>query len=139
MGLNDRLGLGVDCPDPRTSYYSTRPKGSSVTTTRSLASGKTAIVGDDGKVLRIVPAVRPGHDTPPPNRAPYGSDDNPYYEGKCYQCDGSGLFHMGGGTVNGRYTGKTGPCFRCEGKGHVTAADEKRNTYYDNHIRRIYL
>ena len=113
-----------------------------MTTTRSLASGKTAIVGDDGKVLRIVPAVRPGHTDHPHDHAPaapYGSDDNPYYEGECYQCGGTGLFHMGGATVNGVYKGKTGPCFRCEGKGHVTAADEKRNTYYDNHVRRIYL
>jgi predicted PP-loop superfamily ATPase len=44
---------------------------------------------------------------------------------------------MGGAVVNGVYTGKIGPCFRCEGKGYQTAADQKRNRYYDQHIRRV--
>jgi len=30
-----------------------------------------------------------------------------------------------------------GVCFRCGGKGFQTPADEKRNAYYDNHVRRI--
>lgn len=41
-----------------------------------------------------------------------------------------------GGT--GRYVGSgvSGPCFRCEGKGIQTAADAKRNAYYDLYAAR---
>ena len=48
----------------------------------------------------------------------------------CYKCAGSGLFYMGGMVLNGRYTGKTGPCFGCEGKGRQTDADRLRCHYY---------
>lgn len=49
---------------------------------------------------------------------------------KCHKCDGSGLYHSGGAVVNGRYTGKTGPCYACQGKGHQTPEDERRNRTY---------
>ena len=49
---------------------------------------------------------------------------------QCYKCMGSGLFYMGGAVVNGRYTGKTGPCFGCEGNGEQTDADRLRCHYY---------
>lgn len=52
-------------------------------------------------------------------------------------CGGSGKFYSGGMVLNGTYTGTIGDCFRCSGKGWQTAADRKRNTYYDNHVRRI--
>lgn len=99
--------------------------------TRKLASGRLALVGADGKVVRLLP--KGGHTEEPPTTA-----EKPGRP-KCDQCDGSGLFYMGGGTVNGKFTGKTGKCYRCNGKGYLTAADEKRNEYYDNNIRRIHL
>src|SRR3954447_13439839 len=49
---------------------------------------------------------------------------------KCFKCMGSGLFYMGGAVVNGTYTGKTGPCFACQGKGVQTDADRVRCHYY---------
>lgn len=49
---------------------------------------------------------------------------------QCWKCMGSGLFYMGGAVVNGRYTGKTGPCFACEGKGEQDNADRIRCHYY---------
>lgn len=49
---------------------------------------------------------------------------------KCWKCGGSGLFHFGGAIVNGKFTGKTGPCFECQGKGYVTPQDERRNRAY---------
>lgn len=54
-------------------------------------------------------------------------------------CGGSGKFYSGGAIVNGNYTGTIGDCFRCAGKGWQSAVDRKRNAYYDNHVRRIYL
>lgn len=58
-----------------------------------------------------------------------------------YPCDcgGSGKFYSGGAIVNGSYTGTVGEHFRCAGKGWQSEADRKRNAYYDNHVRRIYL
>jgi hypothetical protein len=55
-----------------------------------------------------------------------------------HACDGS--------CFQGRYA--TGPvingvprlhgvCFRCQGKGYQTDADVKRNTYYDNRVRKF--
>lgn len=52
-------------------------------------------------------------------------------------CNGSGIFYSGGAVVNGVYTGTTGPCYRCAGKGWQSEADRKRNAYYDNHVRVI--
>jgi hypothetical protein len=49
---------------------------------------------------------------------------------RCWKCGGSGLFYMGGAVVNGRYTGQTGPCFACEGKGKQDDTDRLRNHYY---------
>jgi hypothetical protein len=49
---------------------------------------------------------------------------------QCYKCLGSGLYYMGGAVVNGRYTGKTGICFACEGKGQQSDADRVRCHYY---------
>ena len=56
---------------------------------------------------------------------------------KCDGCRGDGVYYGAGGTVNGHFVGFKGRCFRCQGKGHQTKADVKRNTYYDNRIRRI--
>lgn len=53
------------------------------------------------------------------------------------KCSGSGVFRWGGGTVNGVFTGKTGVCFGCQGKGWMSAADRKRDAYYWNHVARI--
>ncbi len=49
---------------------------------------------------------------------------------ECYKCSGSGLFYMGGMVLNGVYTGKTGPCFACSGKGTQDNADRLRCHYY---------
>jgi hypothetical protein len=35
----------------------------------------------------------------------------------CWRCNGTGIFRYGGGTVNGRFVGKEGPCFKCIGGG----------------------
>jgi hypothetical protein len=56
----------------------------------------------------------------------------------CYKCDGSGLYHSGGAVVNGVFTGKTGPCYACQGKGYQTQADAQRNrTYWKLNIGRF--
>jgi transketolase N-terminal domain/subunit len=57
----------------------------------------------------------------------------------CGGCGGHGLYFSGGAVVNGVYTGKTGDCYRCSGKGYQTDADRKRNRYYDRHVRRVHL
>ena len=49
----------------------------------------------------------------------------------------SGKYHGHGATVNGVFQGFIGKCYRCGGKGFQTVADERRNRYYDNHVRRI--
>ena len=49
---------------------------------------------------------------------------------QCYKCLGSGLYYYGGAVVNGKYTGKTGVCFGCEGKGEQDDADRVRCHYY---------
>lgn len=49
---------------------------------------------------------------------------------KCFKCMGSGLYFMGGMVLNGRYTGKTGPCYACDGKGIQNAKDRIRCHYY---------
>jgi len=48
----------------------------------------------------------------------------------CYKCGGSGLYYMGGAVLNGRYTGKTGECYGCIGKGTQTDDDRVRCHYY---------
>lgn len=57
----------------------------------------------------------------------------------CLDCSGTGTYYAGGAVVNGRFTGKTGPCYRCQGKGYQTDDDRKRNEYYDLHVRTIRL
>lgn len=52
----------------------------------------------------------------------------------CWKCNGSGLYYMGGGMLNGKFTGKTGPCFGCGGTGQQVNEDRLRNHYY--HHRR---
>jgi DnaJ-class molecular chaperone len=56
----------------------------------------------------------------------------------CDGCNGSGIYYGRGYVENGVFKGFKGTCYRCGGKGTQTAKDVKRNTYYDNHVRRIY-
>ena len=63
----------------------------------------------------------------------------PVEDETCDGCPGNGVYYGAGAVVNGVFKGFTGTCYRCGGKGHTTAADRKRNEYYDNHVRRIYL
>jgi len=58
---------------------------------------------------------------------------------KCDGCNGSGTYYGAGMVVNGKFVGYSGKCYRCQGKGHQTPADRKRNAYYDNHVRRYTL
>lgn len=53
----------------------------------------------------------------------------------CYKCSGSGEYSWGG-SVNGKPV-HTGPCFRCDGTGTITARKERGNRYYDNHVMRV--
>ncbi len=56
-------------------------------------------------------------------------------------CDGvcrDGIYYGAGYVLNGKFVGFTGTCYRCGGKGYQTPEDVKRNTYYDNNVRRIY-
>lgn len=53
------------------------------------------------------------------------------------QCNGSGIYYLAGATVNGVFQGQTGPCFPCASKGWQSAADRKRNAYYNAHVRRV--
>ena len=55
----------------------------------------------------------------------------------CDGCRGDGIYYGAGRVENGRFVGFTGTCFRCQGKGHQTKSDEKRNRFYDDRIRRI--
>ena len=48
----------------------------------------------------------------------------------CWKCGGSGIFQGGGGVLNGKFTGYTGECFACSGKGKQDNADRLRNHYY---------
>jgi len=54
----------------------------------------------------------------------------------CGRCAGTGQFITM--VENGKPKGPGGICFRCEGKGHQTEADHKRNEYYDTH-RQVYI
>jgi DnaJ-class molecular chaperone len=98
-----------------------------MTTIRKLASGKVAFVAPNGKVTRIVTAE------PEPEPKP-----KPMPKHRCWDgCNGSGKFRAGR-LENGRFVVHEGVCFRCQGKGYQTPADVKRNTYYDNNVRRIH-
>lgn len=54
---------------------------------------------------------------------------------KCDRCGGTGQFITG--SVNGKLTGPGGICYRCNGKGVQTRADERRNYGYDNFFMRV--
>lgn len=57
----------------------------------------------------------------------------------CDGCAGDGVFRYAGGCFeNGVWKGKTGTCFRCNGTGRQAVKDQRRNRYYDSHVRRIY-
>lgn len=53
-------------------------------------------------------------------------------------CGGTGVHRYGGGTINGKFVGSSGVCFRCVGKGYENEADRKRNYGYDNFYRKAY-
>jgi hypothetical protein len=55
----------------------------------------------------------------------------------CDGCRGDGVYYGAGSVVNGVFKGFTGQCFRCSGKGSQTPDDVRRNTYYDNRVRRF--
>jgi hypothetical protein len=55
----------------------------------------------------------------------------------CDGCNGSGTYYGAGRVENGKFIGFSGTCFRCQGKGHQTESDVKRNRYYDNRVRRF--
>lgn len=44
----------------------------------------------------------------------------------CHKCGGSGLYYFGGAVVNGVYTGQTGDCYACGGKGKQDDGDRVR-------------
>ena len=51
-------------------------------------------------------------------------------------CDGSGIYYISGGTVNGVFVGQTGKCFGCHGKGWQDRSDVIRNrTYWSKYAR----
>lgn len=54
---------------------------------------------------------------------------------QCERCGGTGQFITG--SVNGKLTGPGGICYRCNGKGVQTNADERRNYGYDNFYMRV--
>jgi DnaJ-class molecular chaperone len=64
-------------------------------------------------------------------------ENKPTTREKCYNCSGSGEYRWGP-TING-VTKFRGVCYRCGGKGHLTPEDEKRNTYYDQHVRIVHI
>ncbi len=49
----------------------------------------------------------------------------------CGRCGGTGRYITH--SLNGRLRGPGGICFRCEGKGYQTPADERRNAAYDEY------
>jgi DnaJ-class molecular chaperone len=53
--------------------------------------------------------------------------------GKCAKCNGSGTYRWGGAVVNGKFTGKEGPCYSCKGTGEQTNNDISRNNAYNRH------
>jgi len=75
----------------------------------------------------------------PVEAAPVEAPETALPEGnvECDGCSGDGVYYGRGSVVNGVFQGFTGTCYRCGGKGAQTPADVKRNTYYDNRVRRI--
>jgi hypothetical protein len=55
----------------------------------------------------------------------------------CPACAGTGKHYSGGAVVNGKYTGKVGNCYRCNGKGKQNDADRRRNWGYDTKHRTV--
>jgi len=49
---------------------------------------------------------------------------------QCWKCGGSGVYQGGGMVLNGRFTGYTGDCYACAGKGTQNNEDRIRNHYY---------
>lgn len=62
---------------------------------------------------------------------------------ECWSCSGRGIYYGRGyvDLTSGKpvFVGFTGPCYRCGGKGWQTAKDTRRNRYYDNHVRKVYI
>lgn len=54
----------------------------------------------------------------------------------CAQCAGTGMFITR--VENGVPKGPGGKCYRCDGKGHHTESDRKRNNNYERYGRRYY-
>ena len=54
----------------------------------------------------------------------------------CEGCGGTGKYRKGM-YINGKFNGFEGVCYRCQGKGHQTLEDTKRNNNYDNYYRII--
>jgi hypothetical protein len=48
----------------------------------------------------------------------------------CGKCLGTGLYYFGGAVVNGSYTGQTGKCYACQGKGKQDNDDRVRCHHY---------
>lgn len=85
---------------------------------RTLASGRTVWVDEKGRVHdRKVEQARES----------------------CWKCGGTGTYLISGHFENGVFKGRSGPCFECASKGYTTEADDKRNNYYNNHVRRFVL
>lgn len=128
--------------------------------TRKLASGSVAVLDPaNGKVVTILPEgdedygyeagmAKPDLSPEAPAWTSTWEDGHIHRYDECKrvpgkpnncQCDGTGNFYSGGGMLNGKYTGKVGVCYRCGGKGWQNNADQKRNEYYDNNVRRFVI
>ena len=103
-------------------------------TTRTLASGTVVRVDESGRVVGRTDQPRDFAAEELAYRSEHAEDTLT----EC-DCSGSGLFYMGGAVVNGVYTGRTGTCFRCNGKGHQDGADRERNYWYDAKYRTIHI
>lgn len=92
--------------------------------TRTLASGSTAVIDPEtGKVTAIL--KKPKASTGKNDRKPPRSGRE-----KCGHC-ANGVYYISGAMVNGKFVGKTGKCFQCQGKGYTTPDDRRRtNNYY---------
>lgn len=55
---------------------------------------------------------------------------------KCGRCAGTGMFVTG--TINGKPNTDGSTCYRCNGKGYLTARDRDRNWGYDNFYARAH-
>jgi hypothetical protein len=112
--------------------------------TRKLASGRTAVLDANGRVVTILPPEKASPEAVALSRKPAVSGQNrPVYdEGECRQECGNcrdGVFYISGRMVNGVFQGKTGVCFQCEGKGWTTPADRKRTDNYYRYHYRVHL